>query len=272
MELLTKKKDFTISNDVFQKIVRDLKSEIKENKKEIEKLNQLDYQYNKKVVYIDKIIEMIDTFFDKKICEKETKNFVVAYYGDPCVTVQLCLNAILNCQMVNLIIDELCYGVNKLIVELYIEILKEYRLFDIVSFNNYESKDSLEAVKESIDKVYCLGNKNLYTVCKHISDLEIEYVPFNVIDIYCEDEELYDLARDIFNYCYENGVESEIHEDMSFDETIETLNEYGENYCSIILTKNKEYMERFKKEVKSKYVFVNENPFKDEMIKVPEIF
>lgn len=272
MEVLTKKKDFKVSNDIFRKIVRDLKSEIKENKKEIAKLNEIDYEYNKKVVYLDKILEVIDYFSEKKVCEKETKNLIVAYYGDPCVTIQLCLSALLNCQMLNLVIDDLCLGVNKLIVELYKEILKEYRIFDVVSFNNYENKEMIEEKIGIIDKMYCLGDKNLYTVCKHINGIDIEYIPFNVIDIYCENEELYDLAREVFNCCYESGIEAEIHEDMPFDETIEVLNEFGENYCSVILTKNEEYMKRFKNEVKSKYIFVNENPFKININVIPEIF
>ncbi|MCI8291129.1 MAG: hypothetical protein HFJ25_02600 [Clostridia bacterium] len=272
MEVLTKKKNFKISNDVFRKIIKDLKSEIKENKKEIAKLNEVDYEYNKKIVYIDKIIEAIDYFNEKEVCEKETKNLIVAYYGDPCVTVQLCLSALMNCQMLNLVIDDFCLGVNKLIVELYKEILREYRVFDIISFNNYDNRESIEENKEIIDKMYCLGNKNIYTVCKSIKDLEIEYVPFNVIDIYCENENFYELAREIFNCCYEEGIESEIHEDMPFDDTIEMLNEYGENYCSVILTKNEDYMRRFKNEVKSKYIFVNENPFKVNINIIPEIF
>ena len=49
MEVLSKSKDLRISNDVFKKICRDLKSEINENKKEIEKLNELDYKYSKKI-------------------------------------------------------------------------------------------------------------------------------------------------------------------------------------------------------------------------------
>lgn len=272
MEVLTKKKNFKVSNDVFRKIIRDLKSEIKENKKEISKLNEIDYEYNKKIVYVDKIIESIDYFYEKEVCEKETKNLLVAYYGDPCVTVQLCLSALSNCQMLNLVIDDMCLGVNKFIIELYKEILREYRIFDIISFNNYDNKESIEENVEIIDKMYCLGNKNIYTICRHIDGIDLEYIPFNVIDIYCEDESLYDLAREIFNCCYENGIESEIYEDISFDDTVEMLNNYGENYCSVILTRNLDYMRRFKNEVKSKYVFVNESPFKININVIPEIF
>ena len=33
-----------------------------------------------------------------------------------------------------------------------------------------------------------------------------------------------------------------------------------------------EYADRFKREVISKFLYVNENPFKDENIKIPNIF
>jgi len=56
------------------------------------------------------------------------------------------------------------------------------------------------------------------------------------------------------------------------DDVIDAFNNFGEKYCSIILTKNMEYADRFKREVTSKFLYVNENPFKDENIKIPNIF
>ncbi|MGN1330872.1 MAG: hypothetical protein ACI4VN_06060 [Clostridia bacterium] len=273
MEVLVKRKDFKVSTDVFHKICREFKSELKDAKKDIEKLNEIDYQYNKKIVYLDKLLETIDGYMEKETVEQETKNLMVAYYGNPVVTIELCLMALMKGQMINLVIDDMCLGVNKLIVELYKELLKEYKIFDVVSFSNYESKEVIEENKNYFDKMFFLGDKNLYNICKHISGTtNIEYIPYNIIDIYCEDEDFYDLARDIFNYCFENSVESEIYEDMSFDEVVDIFNNYGENYCSIILTKNKELAERFKKEVNSKFVYANENPFKDENLRIPEFF
>lgn len=272
MEILTKKKEINVSNIIFNKICKELKTELKDAKKEIQKLNQIDYEYNKKVVYLEKLLETIDLYIDKEPVRKETQNWMVVYYGNPVVTIELCLSALLNGQMINLVIDDMCLGVNKLIVELYKEILRDYKLFDIVTFNNYEKKELIEEKKEYLDKLVFLGDKNLYNVCKNISNIDIEYVPYNIIDIYCEDEEFEDLAREIFNYCFENSIESEIYEDMDFDDVVDAFNNFGEKYCSIILTKNNEYAERFKKEVNSKFLYVNENPFKDENIRIPEIF
>lgn len=270
MEVLSKSKDLRISNDVFKKICRDLKSEINENKKEIEKLNELDYKYSKKVVYPEKLVKVVDEYREKEVVIKETRNLLVAYYGDPSVTIELCLQCLLNCQLMNLLIDNMCYGVNKLIVTLFIEILKEYRIYDVVTLNNYENVEDVEASLEFIDKMYCVGDKNIYTICKHINGIDIEYVPFGIIDIYCEDDDFYELSREIFNYCFENGIEAEVYDDMPVDEAINTLNEYGEKYCSIILTKDAEAVKRFKEEIKSKFVFANENPFKDSVDRIPE--
>lgn len=270
MEVLSKSKDLRISNDVFKKICRDLKSEINENKKEIEKLNELDYKYSKKVVYPEKLVKVIDEYREKEVVIKETRNLLVAYYGDPSVTIELCLQGLLNCQLMNLLIDNMCYGVNKLIVTLFIEILKEYRIYDVVTLNNYENVEDVEASLEFIDKMYCVGDKNIYTICKHINGIDIEYVPFGIIDIYCEDDDFYELSREIFNYCFENGIEAEVYDDMPVDEAINTLNEYGEKYCSIILTKDAEAVKRFKEEMKSKFVFANENPFRDSVDRIPE--
>lgn len=149
MEIITKLKDVKISSTIFNKICRELKTELKDAKKEIEKLNQIDYQYNKKVVYLEKLLETIDLYIDKEPIEKETKNVMVVYYGNPVVTIELLLSALLNGQIVNLLIDDMCLGVNKLIVELYKEILRDYKLFDIVSFNNYENKDLIEEKKNT---------------------------------------------------------------------------------------------------------------------------
>ena len=74
MEVMSKSKDLRISNDVFKKICRDLKSEINENKKEIEKLNELDYKYSKKVVYPEKLVKVIDEYREKEVVIKDSYN------------------------------------------------------------------------------------------------------------------------------------------------------------------------------------------------------
>ena len=53
-----------------------------------------------------------------------------------------------------------------------------------------------------------------------------------------------------------NTIDSE-----EFDEVIEMINMDDDRYCSVILSKDKEKIERFQKEVKTKMICVNENPY-----------
>ena len=48
---------------------------------------------------------------------------------------------------------------------------------------------------------------------------------------------------------------------MEFDEVIEEINTNGYGYCSLLLSKEKKKIDRFKNEINSKYVLINENPF-----------
>ena len=271
MEIL-EDKDYKVSDTTYLKILKELKSELKDNVSNIKKLNEIDYKYNKKIVNVQKLIDIIDDYMEDTCTNKKTKNYIVSYYGEPLVTIQICILALLNCQRVNLLIDDFCLGVNKLIVELFNDILNDYRIENLVSLDNFKSKNDIDSVKDQIDKMYCLGNYNVYTVCKKIDGLNIEYVPFNNLDIYCENPELEELSQKILETCLENGIEAEVYEDMDIDEAIDSINNYGKKYCSIILTKNDDYMNRFKKEVKSKFVFINENPLKKETFLIPKIF
>lgn len=272
MELL-KTKELKISTNIFRKICRELKMEIKDNRNQLEKLNKLDYEYNKKIIDLEELTKRIDFFLDKDVVERKTLNNVVSLYGDPYCVIDIMLSAVMNCQIVNILIEDMCVGVNKLIVTLYQEILKDYKIHDIISLNNNVGKKELEEKKNIIDVAYFLGNKNFYSVCEEIDGLNSKYIAFNNIDIYCEDDDLYELAKNIFDVCVENGIEAEIFENMSIDEVIDALNNFGEHYCSLILTKDDKKIENFKKDVKSEIILVNENPFNNkEIFKTPQIF
>ena len=146
MELL-KTKELKISTNIFRKICRELKMEIKDNRNQLEKLNKLDYEYNKKIIDLEELTKRIDFFLDKDVVERKTLNNVVSLYGDPYCVIDIMLSAVMNCQIVNILIEDMCVGVNKLIVTLYQEILKDYKIHDIISLNNNVGKKELEEKK-----------------------------------------------------------------------------------------------------------------------------
>ena len=60
-----------------------------------------------------------------------------------------------------------------------------------------------------------------------------------------------------------NQFEMEIYDiDSNIDSVIEDMNKNGYGFCSILLSKDENKKKKFKENVRSKYVCVNENPFK----------
>lgn len=271
MNILKDKREYKISDDIFQKILLEFRNAIFENHKTIKEMNDVDYDYNMKTIKCEELVEIIDSFKDNTVKIKETQNNVLIFYGNPSITIQVLLESIQNCQMINIVIQDMYYAVNKLIVELFIDILKDFRLKNIVSFSKYEGKKEFELETKEIDKIYFIGNKNSYQLLENSINAEVKYIPFDCLDIYCEDEEYDDFARDILEYAIENGYEAEITDEIPVDVAINYLNQYGNGFCSLILSKNKESIDKFKKEIASEYVFANENPF-NKKIKLAKIY
>lgn len=259
-----------ISQSTFNKIVKEFKTEILENRKSIKELNDIDYKYNKKIIDVNDLVEVIDSYCDKPIVNIETKQNLVLYYGNPVITAQVLLESIQNSQKVHIVIQNMCYAVNKFLVELFIDILKDYKIINTVSFSNYEGKEMIKEAVKTVDSVYCIGNKNLYTVLKN--EIDIKFIPFDCLDIYVDDEEYEDFSREVLNTAIENGYEAEIYEDMQVDTAIKYLNEFGNSFCILILSKCKENIDKIKKELNYKKIFVNENPFKEKILLENGIF
>ena len=250
-----------ISNNTFNKIVKEFKSEILQNSKSIKQLNDLDYKYNKKIVDVNDLAKAIDLYYDKTVVSTQQKYILVLYYGNPLITIRVLLESLQNNQKVQIIIQNMCYAVNKFLVELFIDVLKNYKIKSFISFTNYEGKEKIKEVVQNSDAVYCIGNKNLYTILK--DEIDIKYIPFDCLDIYVDDEEFEDFSREVLNVAIENGYEAEIYEGMDLDTAIKYLNEFGNGLCILILSKSKENVDKFKSELNYKKIFVNENPFKD---------
>ena len=58
-----------------------------------------------------------------------------------------------------------------------------------------------------------------------------------------------------------NQYEIEVFTKDNLDNIIGQINEFGNGFCSVLLSRNKEHIKKFKEEVESEIVCVNENPY-----------
>ena len=264
MNIIEKKHEIKVSENIFNKICNELIDEFNSSRGAFDEIKKLDNEYNKVNVSVDKLIKIIEYYRNKDTIDSiETKNYIIIHSGNPYLTLNVLLESLKNSQIVNLVIEDMCVGVNKLIFDIFKGELSHYKIYDMISLNIYSKKEELKDIANMVDMVICIGSRNsIYDNCKKLSNLK--FIPFNELFIYCEDESFYDLSRDLFDYCNENGIEAEIIENVDIDKVIKLINKIENVYCSVILTKDEDKKKKFENKIKSQHVFANKNPFQSD--------
>ena len=258
MKFIIDKPNYNINDNLFQQILNKYEKSIKENQKEIEELNKMDLEYNKRIVSIIELVEVISIFKGKNI-EKKSETNIIFYYGNPIITIQVLLETLRCNNSANICIENQCLAVNKLLYKLLMSILEEFKIKNVIMLETYKMKQIEEDI-ELFDHAIFIGNRNLYSLLKDRTTNE-KFIPYDCLDILVLDEKYEDFARQILNLCIENDVETEIYEDMKEEQAIKYLNQYGNKYMILILSENKEQAEKICKRLNYKYVLINENPF-----------
>lgn len=254
--------NISINKDRYKKILNDIMLEIKDNKEEFKRINDIDKNIYDTNIDIEKLVNIIKNSQEKElILNKDFKNILISYYGSPYITLELCIEAVKTNNKLILAIEDYMLGINKLIVNIVQNILNDYRIENKIFIFNLLDKNVI-AQNTEIDKVICIGNKNTFELYKKIQISNLIYYPFNNIDLYCDTDELEELQEMIYQYAEKNFIDLEIYDEFeNINRAVEYLNKYGNKFCTVLLTKSKEKEEIFRNNIISKYIFVNENPF-----------
>ena len=270
-----------IDNNMFVKVLKDLKIEIKDNKNSIKKVNEIDFKYTNKNIDIDTLIEIIEKFEENNnnnsnFNEENNNtskdifyNVFVTYSGDPYMTLNLCLLALKNKKKLSLNINDNMLGVNKFLVSLFNKVLENYKISSIVRIYNLISNSEIKKIQDSFENIIIIDDFNTYTLLKNCGVKKVKFFAFYSIDMYTDTEDLEELQLKIFEYANKNGTDIEIYRDYDIDEVIEIINEYGTGNIALLLTKSKENENKFRNGIKNKKILVNENPFKNKFNLLP---
>ena len=254
--------NISINKDRYKKILNDIMLEIKDNKEEFKRINDIDKNIYDTNIDIEKLVNIIKNSQEEElILNKDSKNILISYYGSPYITLELCIEAVKTNNKLILAIEDYMLGINKLIVNIVQNILNDYRIENKIFIFNLLDKNVI-AQNTEIDKVICIGNKNTFELYKKIQISNLIYYPFNNIDLYCDTDELEELQEMIYQYAEKNFIDLEIYDEFeNINRAVEYLNKYGNKFCTVLLTKSKENEEIFRNSIISNYIFVNENPF-----------
>ena len=255
--------NLNLDDSRYKKILNEIISEIKDNKQYIQKANEVDKKYYNTSIEVDKLINIIEKLKEKKLTNNQkSNNILISYYGDSYITLELCIEAIRTNNKLILLIEDYMLGVNKIILNIIENILKDYKIKNKIFLFNLLDKEENINNNVLIEEIICVGKRNTIEVYKKAKLNNLFYYPFNNIDIYCDTDELEDLQKMIYEYGIRNNIDVTIYDEFEdINTTVDYINSAGSGFATVLLTKSKENEKIFKEKIKSKYVFINENPF-----------
>ncbi len=256
-----------ISNEMYKEFLRKLENKLTEEKfiETLEKVQEIDEKYYAENINVEELKTIVIDYTEKTIKSVENLGKIqVILPGNPEIVFKLGIEAIRQNVRMMINIDDFCLAQNTLLVDIINLVAQEMKLGDVIKLQNLVKDEEISKVSEKLDMTLCIGNSNDYNrLNKKYKISNLKLYPFNIFEIYSDSLELEEVRRGLFDYISRNQFDVEIYDiDLEIDEVIEEMNRDGYGFCSILLSKDKDKIKKFKESIKSKYVFVNENPFK----------
>lgn len=115
-----KTKNLYISIETLNNIIKSFKNELKKQEQVFYEMYKIDNKKCNQVIDIDKILNLLDEYKKEEILNIVEKKIVVAlYYGNPYITINLCMQALVNKRAIIAIIEDQMLAINSLIVSIF---------------------------------------------------------------------------------------------------------------------------------------------------------
>lgn len=230
-------------NNIIKKVI----NELKDNKNKLKEMEKIDRKYNNIIINLEDVIKYIENYKDMPI-EKKNQKIIAIYRGNPYITIDLCMQAILNNCKIFLITEDVMFGVNSLIIKIF------QQNTQLIVFKNLMSTSEIIKMTNEVDRIMVIGDITRYQILRKNIE-KIEFKPYNNIAIYYDDEKFEELIENICGYADETEDDIEIYTrdvgDIAKDIFIEKV---------LILSEDKKLIEKAHKVLKDKTIIINKNP------------
>ena len=246
---------YNINNNNIYELLSKIKETIQDKKINMESLLEIDYKYSNFKVDISILNKIIEKFQKEKINIDKEQKVIVHYNGNPYLTLNLSILAILTKTILILEFDEYMLGINSFITKIINFALNELQTENLIFIAKRDDK-----LSTNIDKIICIDDINTYNKYLYNKIENVQFIPFNYIDFYCDSESLEELSELIYKYGENNLISIESYSEFEISEAIEKIKE-GHGKKLVLLTDKEDTKERFKNTIKSKEIYINKNPF-----------
>lgn len=194
--------------------------------------------------------------------KKGNKTILAIYNGNPYIMLEIVIKSLIYENNIILILEgKKSYTSNK-IVSIIQEVLRKeekpliLKKYSQVDFGKILKEDNL------INRIIYFGDKRKYRQLKLNTNIETKYNGYGSINIYVDDEDEFEHELcEIEEYANLNNLYIyKFRENII--EAIKQINKDGKNDICIILSRDESKVNKFKKEIDSTNIFVNEISYK----------
>ena len=267
----SKIKELYINKNTFNIILETVKKELINSKNTFLELAKMDMEKCNQFTNFENILFLLDTYKNENIVERKEKEVILAtYYGSPYITINLCMQALLQKRLTIIAIEDSMLAINKLLIAIFNDVLNKYKISNMVKLFNLKSLEEIKQTENYVNSIICIGNSSTYYKYKKNGIKKIKYIPFKNMAIFCENDKYSELQRELYKFAGYNGIEAEIYED-DYEDFIECVNLDNKLEIAVILSESKEIIESAKNKIKNCKIYVNENPFKNQIFRLEKI-
>lgn len=250
---------YNINNKNLPKVLCAIEKYIQESTVVIDELLETDKEYSTMKIIPKMFIKILDALKLEVLDIKESNKILIKYNGNPYITLNLCILAIITKNEIILDGNQNMYATNKYIVKIVNETLSEFDTDNLI-----ELKDDIAEDKNDFDQIICIDNIYLYNKYLRAGNSNVKFYGFEYIDFYTDTDEYDDIQELIYKYADENQIAIESYSELGAAEAIKML-EQGLGKKVVVLTDNERTKEEFKAKIKNKKLYINKNPFDNKL-------
>lgn len=267
------KKVFSKFNiDKVKQIVKEIEKSLKQKVGPMVKLITEDNKEFAENFTYSKIIESIEKAKNEPWeLEKNSKslrtdgigNIAVVYNGSPEILLYLAVKALKTHNNIVFYEDTNIHKSSNYIIDLINSILNKKNYKTTISIKKIKNFNEIYEDEKIFDSYICIGEISKFNLLKNNIKKNIIYSAYGTVSLYLDDKNLKDTLLEMDEFVFKNNLALDLYKDKNVEDVINKINKKGEDFCSVIFTKDAKKAYYFLENVNSQTVYINKNPFKN---------
>lgn len=258
--------------DKVKKIVEEIEIELKKKVGTMVKLiNEDNKDFAEKITYsqLTKSIEKVKN--EPWELEKNSKtlrvdglgNIAVVYNGSPDILLYLSLKALKTHNNIVFFEDTDIHKSSNFIIELINNVINKNEYTSTITIKRTKNFQEIYQHEKDFVKYICIGEVQRFNALKNNIKKDIIYSAYGTLSLYLDDKNLRDTLLEMDEFVFENNLALDLYKDKNVEDVVDKINKKGEDFCSVIFTKDVKKAYYFLENVNSQTVYINKNPFKN---------